>query len=292
MSNFVILSDSSCDLPEGLKKQYNIDVVPFYVSFDKKDYLKENIDININSFYEKVVAEKIVPKTSLPSIEDYTNKFKPYLEKGLDILCFTICGELSGSYQSATNAASILLEDYPERKILIVDSQKATVAQGLLVIQACKMKEAGFSLQETYEKIENLKYEGIIVFTIDTLEYLQKGGRIGRASALAGNLLNIKPILLFKEGALEPHSKVRGRKKSLSDVLKIFSQYIENNQNDYEIAIAHANCKNEALVLEKDLKEKFNITLTYPIFDIGITIGAHTGPTAIGVGCIKKFDAQ
>lgn len=292
MSNFAILSDSSCDLPEGLKKQYNIDIVPFYVSFDKKNYLKENIDININSFYEKVVAEKIVPKTSLPSIEDYTNKFKPYLEKGMDILCFTICGELSGSYQSATNAANILLEDYPERKILVVDSKKATVAQGLVVIQACKMRDAGISLEETYEKIESLKYEGIIVFTIDTLEYLQKGGRIGRASALAGSLLNIKPILLLQDGVLEPHSKVRGRKKSLSDVLKIFSEYIQDNQNDYEIAIAQANCKDEAIALEKDLKEKFNITLTYPIFDIGVTVGAHTGPTAIGVGFVKKFDAQ
>lgn len=290
MLNFAILSDSSCDLPQCLKQQYNIDVVPFYVSFDKTNYLKENIDIDVDSFYNKVVKEKIVPKTSLPSIEDYTNKFKPYLEKGIDILCFTICQELSGSYQSAINAANILLEDYPERKIFVVDSKKATVAQGLLVIQACKMRDAGFSLQQTYEKIESLKYEGIIVFTIDTLEYLQKGGRIGKASALAGSLLNIKPILLLQDGVLEPHSKVRGRKKSLTDVLKIFSEYVQNNQNDYEIAIAHANCKDEAITLEADLKEKFNITLTYPIFDIGVTVGAHTGPTAIGVGFVKKFD--
>lgn len=291
MNNFVILSDSSCDLPEDLKKEYNIDVVPFYVSFDKENYLKENIDININDFYKKVTNEKIIPKTSLPSMEDYSNYFKKHLENGVDILCFTLCSELSGSYQSAINAANIMLEDYPDRKILVIDSKKATVAQGLLVIEASKMQKAGFSLEETYEKMESLKQEGIIIFTIDSLEYLQKGGRIGKASALAGSLLNIKPILLLLNGILEPHSKVRGRKKSLSEVLKIFDEYINEDISKYQIAIAHAYCKDEAIELEKALNEKYNINLSYPIFDIGITVGAHTGATAIGIGFIKKFDA-
>lgn len=291
MNNFVILSDSSCDLPEDLKKEYNIDIVPFYVSFDKENYLKENIDININDFYKKVTNEKIIPKTSLPSMEDYSNYFKKHLENGLDILCFTLCSELSGSYQSAVNAANIILEDYPDRKILVIDSKKATVAQGLLVIEASKMQKAGFSLEETYQKMENLKQEGIIIFTIDSLEHLQKGGRIGKASALAGSLLNIKPILLLLNGVLEPHSKVRGRKKSLSEVLKIFDEYIDKDISKYQIAIAHAYCKDEAIELEKALNEKYNINLSYPIFDIGITIGAHTGATAIGIGFIKKFDA-
>ncbi|MFR4987391.1 MAG: DegV family protein [Lachnospirales bacterium] len=291
MNNFVILSDSSCDLPEDLKKEYNIDVVPFYVSFDKENYLKENIDININDFYKKVTNEKIIPKTSLPSMEDYSNYFKKHLENGVDILCFTLCSELSGSYQSAINAANIMLEDYPDRKILVIDSKKATVAQGLLVIEASKMQKAGFSLEETYEKMESLKQEGIIIFTIDSLEHLQKGGRIGKASALAGSLLNIKPILLLLNGVLEPHSKVRGRKKSLSEVLKIFDEYINEDISKYQIAIAHAYCKNEAIELEKALNEKYNINLNYPIFDIGITVGAHTGATAIGIGFIKKFDA-
>ncbi|MBS5793261.1 MAG: DegV family protein [Clostridiales bacterium] len=291
MNNFVILSDSSCDLPEDLKKEYNIDVVPFYVSFDKENYLKENIDININDFYKKVTNEKIIPKTSLPSMEDYSNYFKKHLENGVDILCFTLCSELSGSYQSAINAANIMLEDYPDRKILVIDSKKATVAQGLLVIEASKMQKAGFSLEETYEKMESLKQEGIIIFTIDSLEHLQKGGRIGKASALAGSLLNIKPILLLLNGVLEPHSKVRGRKKSLSEVLKIFDEYINEDISKYQIAIAHAYCKDEAIELEKALNEKYNINLSYPIFDIGITVGAHTGATAIGIGFIKKFDA-
>ena len=158
MPNFIILSDSSCDLPENLKQEYNIDVVPFYISFDKENYLRENIDININDFYNKMTSEKIIPKTSLPSMEDYCNYFKKHLDNGLDILCFTLCSELSGSYQSAVNAANIMLEEYPDRKILVIDSKKATVAQGLLVIEASKMQKAGFSLEETYEKMEKLIY--------------------------------------------------------------------------------------------------------------------------------------
>ncbi len=290
MSNFIIISDSSCDLPNDLKQDYNIDIVSFYVSFDKENYLRENIDININDFYQKIVSENIVPKTSLPSMEDYCKKFKPYLDKDLDILCITLSSDLSGSHQSAVNAANIMMEDYPNRKILVVDSRKATVAQGLLVIQAAKMKKSGLSLEETYEKIEKFKKEGIVIFTIDSLEYLQKGGRIGKASALAGSLLNIKPILLLKEGILEPHSKVRGRKKSLVELLNVFEEYIKDDLDEYEIAIAHSYCKEEAIELEKSLNEKYGIKLTYPIFDIGVTIGAHTGPTAIGIGIIKKYD--
>lgn len=290
MGNFTVLSDSSCDLPESLKQEYNIQTIPFYVSFDKENYLRENIDIKINDFYEKIISEKIIPKTSLPSMEDYCMYFKPYLDKGLDILCFCLCSDFSGSYQSAINATNILKDEYPDRKILVIDSRKATVAQGLLVIEASKMQKDGFSLEETYEKMEQLKNDGIIVFTIDTLEYLQKGGRIGKASALAGNLLNIKPILLLNDGILEPHSKVRGRKKSLSDILKIFNDYIKDDLDKYQIAIAHSHCEDEAIELEKVLDEKYNIKLSYPIFDIGVTIGAHTGPTAIGVGFIKKYN--
>ena len=168
---------------------------------------------------------------------------------------------------------------------------KSTQSGAIGNIDASKMEKVGFSIEETYEKMEQLKKEGIIVFTIDTLEYLQKGGRIGKASALAGSLLNIKPILLLNDGVLEPHSKVRGRKKSLSDILKIFNEYVKDDLDKYQIAIAHAHCKDEAIELEKALNEKYNIKLNYPIFDIGVTIGAHTGPTAIGVGFIKKYNA-
>lgn len=286
MANFVIMSDSSCDLTDDLKNLYNVDIVPLYVSFDGENYLKENVDITKREFYEKMVSENLFPKTSLPSMEDYINHFKPHLEKGLDILCFTISSGLSGSYQSALNASNIILEEYPDRKILILDSKKATIAQGILVVQAFKLKEKGLSLEEVYSEIEKIKDDGTIIFTIETLDNLLKGGRISKTSAFVGTLLNIKPIVLLKDGILQPHSKVRGRKKSLLEILKIFNESYSNT-DEYEIAIAHTNCEQEALELEKNLKEKYGFTLNYPIFEMGCAIGSHTGSGALGIGFVK-----
>lgn len=287
--SFVILSDSSCDLPEDIKTKYNLQLVPFYVSFDKTNYLKENIDINIQEFYERLKTEKSIPKTSLPSMEDYMSYFKPILEKATDIICFTLCSDLSGSYQSAVNASEILLEEFPERTIKIIDSRRATVSQGLLILQALKLQQNGYSLDEVCNKIYKIIDDNLIIFSIDSLEYLEKGGRIGKVSALAGNILNIKPIILLKNGILEPYSKVRGRKKVMSEILNIFKQKINLNELDkYDIAIAHSNYLEEALELKNNLEERFGIKIEYPIFDIGITVGAHIGSSTIGLGFSRK----
>lgn len=287
--NFVILSDSSCDLPEDIKNKYNLQLIPFYVSFDKINYLRENIDITRKEFYERLKAEKSIPKTSLPSTQDYISYFKPILEKENDIICFTLSSQLSGSYQSAVNAKEILLEEFPERTIEIIDSKRATVSQGLLVLQALKLQENRYSLEEVCNKIYKIIEDGLIIFSIDSLEHLEKGGRIGKVSALAGNILNIKPLILLKNGILEPHSKVRGRKKIIAEILNIFKNSIDFNKIDkYEIAIAHSNRIEEALELKNTLEEKFGLKIEYPIFDIGITVGAHIGDSTIGLGFSKK----
>lgn len=287
--SFVIFSDSSCDLPENIKNKYNLQVIPFYVSFDKTNYLKENIDISIKEFYSKLKTDKIIPKTSLPSMEDYISYFKPELEKGNDIICFTLCSNFSGSYQSAVNASEILLEEFTERNIKIIDSKRATVAQGMLVLQALKLKENGASFEEVCNKITNVIEDGLVIFSIDTLEYLQKGGRIGKVSALAGTLLNIKPIILLKNGNLEPYSKVRGRKKVLAEIINILKDTMDFSQIDnYDIAIAHSESLEEALELKNILEEKCGISLEYPIFEIGVTVGAHIGGGTIGLGFCKK----
>ncbi len=287
--SFVILSDSSCDLSEDIKNKYNLQLVPFYVSFDKTNYLRENVDITREEFYERLKTEKAIPKTSLPSTQDYISYFKPILEKGNDIICFTLSAQLSGSYQSAINAKEMLLEEFPERTIEIIDSKRATVSQGLLVLQALKLQENRYSLEEVCNKIYKIIEDGLIIFSIDSLEHLEKGGRIGKVSALAGNILNIKPLILLKNGILEPHSKVRGRKKIIAEILNIFKNSIDFNQIDkYEIAIAHSNRIEEALELKNTLEEKFGLKIEYPIFDIGITVGAHIGDSTIGLGFSKK----
>lgn len=291
MEKFVIMSDSSCDLPTSLLKEHDISIIPFYVSFDKENYLRENIDITIQHFYNKLDEKDIFPKTSLPSIQDYINFFKPVLEKGEDILCVNLSSEFSGSFQSAYNASIQLMEEFPERTIKVLDSKRVALGQGLIVLEIAKMRASGYSIQQAFEKANYIIDNSFIIFTIDTLEYLQKGGRVSKSSAFIGDVLNIKPIFSIKDSGLELYSKVRGRKKSLLELIKIFEHFFSDKHiDDYEIAIANSNCVEEALFVENKFKEKFNCSLPYPVFDIGVTIGAHTGKGAVGIGVVKKFD--
>lgn len=287
MTNFIIFSDSSSDL----NKELNLDlkIVPFSICFDDENYLKENIDISLDEFYERLSKENKIPKTSLPSIDTYISNFEPYLKEGFDILCICISSTLSGSYQSSVNAKNILEEKYPERKILIIDSMLASGGQGLLVLQALKMKKDGINLDIIYEKLEKLKETVNIYFIPDTLEYLQKGGRIGKISAMVGSLLNVKPILVLEKGIVNVKSKVRGKNKAITELIS-YIKNIEGDINNYDIAVGNSYCIEEATKLVEKIENELNIKIETPIFNVGVTIGSHVGPGAIGVGFIKKYE--
>ena len=292
MKNFQIFSDSSCDLPIELIEQYNIRVIPYYITFDKETYYKEHEEISNEEFYKKL-ATKVFPKTSLPSVQDYMNAFKEAIEAGQDVLCFCLTSKFSGSYQSAVNAKYILEEDYPDAKIVVVDSIQATAGQGLVVLQAARMKEAGFEMDEVVDKIESIKNTARIMFTVDSLEYLQKGGRIGKVTSLAGTMLNLKPMIVLKEAELMPYSNVRGRKKALEKTLAMVVEYFEENNesyDDYDFCMANATTMEETMMVREKVEALIGRKLDYPIFQIGVTIGTYTGPGALGICFIKKFD--
>lgn len=292
MKNFQIFSDSSCDLPIDLIDQYKIRVIPYYVTFDKENYFKEHEEISNEEFYTKL-ATKIFPKTSLPSVQDYINAFQEAIEAGQDVLCFCLTAKFSGSYQSAVNAKGILEEDYPEANIIIVDSIQATAGEGLVVLQAAKMKEAGYTLEQAMEKIESIKQTARIMFTIDSLEYLQKGGRIGKVTSLAGAMLNLKPMIVLKEAELMPYSNVRGRKKALEKVLSMVEEYFTENDesyDDYDFCLANATTIEETMMMQEKVEALIGRKVDYPIFQIGVTIGTYTGPGALGICFIKKYD--
>lgn len=292
MKNFQIFSDSSCDLPIDLITQFNIRVIPYYITFDKENYLKEHEEISNEEFYAKL-ATRIFPKTSLPSVQDYINAFQEAIEAGQDVLCFCLTAKFSGSYQSAVNAKGILEEDYPDAKIVIIDSIQATAGEGLVVLQAAKMKEAGYTLEQLLEKVESIKNTARIMFTVDSLEYLQKGGRIGKVTSLAGTMLNLKPMIVLKEAELMPYSNVRGRKKALEKVLAMVVEYFEENNekyDDYDFCMANATTLEETQMMQEKVEALIGRKLDYPIFQIGVTIGTYTGPGALGICFIKKFD--
>ena len=293
MKNYQIISDSACDIPAELTRRYRIRVVPFYVTFNQKTYLKEHEEIGITEFYSILNEGRIIPKTSLPSVQDYMDIFQACLDHGDDILCFCITSKFSGSYQSAVNAREILLEDYPDARIEVIDTTLVTATQGLLVLEAAKMREAGYRLDEVLEHLPALIESSRIMFTVDTLEYLQKGGRIGKVSALAGNVLNLKPMIVVRDGELMPYGNVRGRKKSLKQEIDMVQEFFNENRlnyDDYEFCVDCTDFDSPDVAYIKDRLEKLiGRELELPLFHVGVTIGTYTGPNTVGCCFIRKF---
>lgn len=293
MREYQIFSDSSCDLPEALIKKYKIELVPFYITFDQENYYKENVDITNEDFYKTLLCGNVFPKTSLPSVQDYINKFKAAIMEAKDVLCLCLTQKFSGSYQSAVNAKIILEEKYPEANIQIIDSIQATAGQGILLLQLARMKEAGYSIEKAVERFEEIKLTARIMFTVDTLEYLAKGGRIGKVTSLAGAMLNLKPLIQLKDAELIPYSNIRGRKKALDKLLYMVEEYfIETGETyeDYDFCMANATTIEETLVVKERIEALIGRTIPYDVFQIGVTIGTYTGPGAVGICFTKKYD--
>lgn len=291
MNTYKIIADSSCDIPVSIMEAKDITYVPFHVSFDQETYLEELKDITPDAFYEKINAEKLFPKTSLPSVQGYIDAMEVVLQEGKDVLCLCLSSKFSGSFQSAVNAGNILSESYPERIIRVVDTTCATAAEGLMVLEACRMRDAGMELDSVVEKLEALKETARIFVTVDSLEHLQKGGRIGKASAMAGTILNIKPIIAMKDGELHPENKVRGSKKALKMIVDMAKAKIGEEKDQYSVIFVRGD--KDRLITAEELAaemraEGYNVA--EDVWTVGITIGSHIGPTPIAVCMLKKYE--
>lgn len=298
MKMYRIVTDGSCDLGTDLTKKLDVDVVPFYISLDGANYQKEIAELGIREFYQFMVDNpKVFPKTSMPSIQDYLDAFKPLAAKKIDIICICITTKFSGSYNSAINAKEILLEDYPDVKIEVIDATVNTVLQGMLVEEAVAKKNSGASFEETVAFINDIKSTGRIFFTIGSMDYLIHGGRVGKLSGIAAGALGIKPLILLKEGEIFNNGITRGRKKSKAKVMEQIINYLQEmnlNLNEYRFAIGFGYDKDEGQEFKEQFIEKLktydpNYDCDIPLRQIGATIGVHTGPYPIGVGLLKKF---
>lgn len=294
---YKIITDGACDLYEEIVHNLNIQVVPFYVATNGDNHKKEIEEIGIREFYQFMVDNpKVFPKTSMPSIQDYLDVFTPLVKAGTDILCLCITTKVSGSYNAAMNARNMLLDDYPDAKIEVIDSTLATCLQGMLVEEAVKKMQSGATLEETVDYVNQIKQSGRIFFTIDGMDYLVHGGRVGKLSGIAAGALGIKPIVILKEGEIFSNGVTRGRKKAKKQVIDHLISYLKENNldiNDYRICVGYGYDGEEIKEFQKQvtdaLKETFGIDIEVPIRQIGATIGVHTGPHPIGVGLIKKF---
>ena len=296
---YQIISDGSCDLPPELAKEKNIEVVPFYVSFDGQTFYKEIAEMPIREFYEKMVEHEnvIFPKSSLPSIEDFRSSFEKYVKEGISVICICITTKFSGSYQSAMNARNILLETFPEAQITVIDSRINTVLQGLYVLEAAKLREQGVPYDQAVQRLLAIRDTGRIFFTVGNIDYLKHGGRIGRLSSLAASLLHIRPLITLKEGEIFPSGITRSRRKSLEAVMNLLDSHIKDLQNqgekmqDYIVAVGYGYDISEAETFLAEAKERFRGVLdvdSIKLYQIGATISVHTGPYPLGFGFLKK----
>lgn len=296
---YQVMSDGACDLTMDLREQYNIQVVPFYVSFDEKHYYKEIDEIGIREVYERMVSDpKTYPKTSLPSVQNYVDAFMPHVEAGRGVICFTITTSLSGSYNSAINAKEIIEEEYPDAKITVVNSMGATVMQEIHVIEAAKMKIAGYSYEEVVATATGkMRDSGRIFFTVGDLDYLQHGGRIGKLAGMAGTMLKLKPMITLKDGEIESSGVARSRKKSMLKVIEIMKNHFENSEEDpkdYYYFVGFGYDEEEGREFQKLVDAQLaemGVTETSSLMQIGATICVHTGPYALGIGLMKKYSA-
>lgn len=292
-NDFIIVSDGSCDLPDTIVQEKQIQVVPFYVSFDGNTYLKEKKELDVNAFYERLVEDpNLFPSTALPSVNDYIEVFETALQAGKGIICATITSKFSGSYNSAMVAKNTCLEKYPNAKIAVIDSMVNTGVQGLFVLELMRMKENGLSFDEIVKKAEKIKKTGRIFFTVGSLDYLRHGGRIGKLIGLVGSTLKIKPIIVLKEGEIFSEGLAFTRKKSFLKATSLAQEYFtKNKQNpdEYQFITGYGYDKEEADNFQQKIQELFHREDVLQIH-IGATIGVHTGPHPIGLGFIKKYE--
>lgn len=293
---FHIISDGSCDLPAELVQEKNITVVPFYVSFDDEHYFKEGVEIGIRDFYQQMVERKgVYPKSSMPSIKDYEEAFLPFAEAGMPVICICITTKFSGSMQSALNARTLVLEKYPQAEITVIDATINTVLQGQYVLEAAALRDHGVSYQDTVARLEEIKSTGRIFFTVGNMEYLKHGGRIGKVAALAGSVLDIRPVITLKQGEIFPSGIDRGRKRTLKKSMDLLLEYLQESNlgiNCYSIAVGYGYDKEEGIAFRDQalstLRDKGYDISEMPVYQIGATIGVHTGPYPLGFGIIEK----
>jgi len=293
---FQIISDGSCDLSDDQLHAAKVEIVPFYVALDGEHYIKEGKELSVSDFYQFCIQYPgSLPRTSMPSVQDYMDCFEPYLARGTDILCYCITKSFSGSINSALIARNLLLETYPERKIVVEDSTLATGLQGLLLLELARYAQEGHSLKETWEKGEELKKTASIYFTIDNLRYLAMGGRIGKIKSLAVQGLRLRPLIRFNDGELHPLGVSIGRKHSFDKITEILKDVMISqgvDPSNYSFALGWGCDREEAEPFFQQIRTLFwrqfgQIPDFVPI-QIGATIGVHTGPYPVGIGMIKK----
>lgn len=283
MNDYIIMTDSCVDLPKEMAEKMDLTVLPLSVKVEDKvyyNYLDER-EITFKKFYN-ILGEKIKTQTSQGTPMQFLELMEPALKAGKDILYIAFSSALSGTYNSSLQAREELLEKYPDRKIVCVDSLCASMGQGLIVTYAYEMKQAGKTLEEVAKWVEEKKLKLCHLFTVGDLNHLRRGGRLSPIKAIVGTILRVKPILhVSSEGKLTVVDKARGRHSALEMLVDRMANSIENPKGQ-KVYISHGDCIEEAEQVKEMIMDRLpitDITINY----IGPVIGSHSGLGTIAI---------
>nr|WP_246880022.1 DegV family protein [Bacillus suaedae] len=278
-----IVTDSTADIPQGLAEELGITIVPLNVIFSNEESYEDGVTLKADDFYRYVKERNHIPSTSQPTPFQFEEVYRSLLEEDdTTIISIHISSKLSGTYQAATIAVQSL---EAAESIHVVDSKRASYAIGIIVVELAILAREGKSSDEIRSRLNELLDDTQVYFMVDTLEYLQKNGRIGRASALLGSMLKIKPILsLTEEGEVYSFEKARGQKKATNRIIEVLQE--QYGSEPIHVGISHAVNEEYAKEVLALLKEKFDIK-SEVITTIGAVIGAHVGPGTVAISVSK-----
>ncbi|WP_297242482.1 DegV family protein [uncultured Flavonifractor sp.] len=283
MNDYVLLTDSSADLPQQLVEELGVEVLPLCFTMGDKTYRNwpDNREMDPEEFY-RMLREGAMATTSAVNVGDYTEALTPFLEAGKDVLVLAFSSGLSATCNSARIAAQELNEQYPQQRVRVVDTLCASLGQGLLVWHAAKLKQAGKSLDEVGDWAEENKLRLCHWFTVSDLHFLKRGGRISPATAVLGTMLSIKPVMhVDDEGHLIKVGTARGRGASLKALVDHMAETADDPGNQV-VFISHGGCLEDAQKVAQDVKARFG-TKEVVINYVGPVIGAHSGPGTVAL---------
>jgi DegV family protein with EDD domain len=285
MSKVAIVTDSTAYLPVNLLREYAIHVIPLAMIWEE-EILRDGIDIQPDDFYRRLSTSKTMPTTSQVTVPAMEEMFRKLLDEGYDVLGIFISSKFSGTVESAMMARQKL--ESAREKIAVVDSLSTTMALGWPVLTAARAAKAGESLEQCRKIAEHARDNSGVLFVVDTLEFLRRGGRIGGAAALLGTALKIKPVLEMQEGKIESVEKVRTKTKALDRILELAMERV-GGRTPVRMATVHANAEEEALALLESARMKLNIkeTLCCPLSPV---VGTHAGPGTVALNYMVGID--
>ncbi len=282
MSQYQIMTDSSCDLPAALAAELELTVLPLTVTIDEKSYTNylDEREITFKECYA-ALRDGREAKTAAANVDSFEQAMEPILQAGEDILYLGFSSALSSTYNAGALAAEQLAEKYPDRKILTVDTLSASMGQGLLVYLTVQQKRAGATIEEARDFAEKNKFHLCHWFTVDDLHHLRRGGRVSATSAVLGTVLNIKPVLhMDNEGRLIFMEKVRGRRASIKRMLEKMRETAIEPEKQI-VFMSHGDCIEDAEYLAGRIREEWNVEVV--INYVGPVIGSHSGPGTLAL---------